>query len=117
VVKSVRAGLALLDRASKGSGKLSKKSNKAKEAKAKSKEVNGATKVPQDPKEANFQANLEKGKKAAKDAKGAMTTAASKMFAFYANLLSVKSKFAWNKIIVEQMESNPHVDLQGVSQE
>jgi hypothetical protein len=39
---------------------------------------------------ANFQANLEKkAKKATKDNKGAMTAAASQMFAFYANLLSV----------------------------
>jgi hypothetical protein len=40
---------------------------------------------------ATFQANLEKAKKAAKDAKGTMTAAASQMFAFYANLLSVKA--------------------------
>jgi hypothetical protein len=64
---------------------------------------------------ANFQANLAKAKKAAKDAKGAMTTAASKMFAFYSNLLSPKSKYMWNKIIVKQTESNPYVNLQGVS--
>jgi hypothetical protein len=44
-----------------------------------------------------------------------MTTAASKMFMFYSNLLSPKSKYAWNKIIVEQTESNPYVNLQGVS--
>jgi hypothetical protein len=46
-----------------------------------------------------------------------MTAAASKMFAFYANLLLVKSKYAWNKIVVEQTESDLYVDLQGVSQE
>ncbi len=73
--------------------------------------------MPKDPMKANFQANLEKAKKAAKDAKGAMTASASKMFAFYSNLLSVKSKDVWNKIVFEQMESNPYVDLQGVSQE
>jgi hypothetical protein len=46
-----------------------------------------------------------------------MTAAASKMFAFYSNLLSPKSKYAWNKIVVEQMESNPYVNLQDVSLE
>jgi hypothetical protein len=46
-----------------------------------------------------------------------MTAAASKMFSFYANLLSVKSKYSWNKIVVKQMESNLFVDLQGISQE
>jgi hypothetical protein len=123
-MKSAKAGLALLDRASKGSGKSNKKlkkakeaAAKAKEAKAKSKKANGATKVPEDPMKANFQANLEKTKKAAKDAKGAMTAAASEMFAFYSNLLSVKSKYAWNKIVVEQTESDPYVNLHGVSLE
>jgi hypothetical protein len=43
---------------------------------------------------ANFKDNLEKAKKAAEDAKGAMTTAANKMFTFYLNLLSPKSKYA-----------------------
>jgi hypothetical protein len=45
-----------------------------------------------------------------------MTTAASQMYAFYANLLSVKAKYAWNKIVAGQTESDPYVDLQGVSQ-
>jgi hypothetical protein len=39
------------------------------------------------------------------------------MFTFYSNLLSPKSKYAWNKIVVEQMEGNPYVNLQGVSLE
>jgi hypothetical protein len=46
-----------------------------------------------------------------------MTAAASHIFAFYANLLSVESKYGWNNILVKQMERNPCVDLQGVSQE
>ncbi len=45
-----------------------------------------------------------------------MTTAATKMFAFYANLLSIKVKYAWNKIIEEQTEGDLYVDLQGVLQ-
>jgi hypothetical protein len=43
-----------------------------------------------------------------------MIAAASQMFAFCVNLLSVKSKYAWNKIIVKQTESNLYVNLQGV---
>jgi hypothetical protein len=115
--KSAKAGLALLGGASKGLGKSRKSLKKSKGAKAKSKEANGVTKVPKDPMKATFQANLEKAKKAAKDAKGAMTAAASQMFAFYSNLLSVESKYTWNKIVFEQRESDPYVDLQGVSQE
>ena len=39
------------------------------------------------------------------------------MFTFYSNLLSLKSKYSWNKIIVEQMESNLFVNLQVVTHE
>ncbi len=46
-----------------------------------------------------------------------MTTATSKMFWFYSNLLSPESKYSWNKIIGKQMESNPYVNLQGDSLE
>jgi hypothetical protein len=37
------------------------------------------------------------------------------MFQFYANLLSLDAKNAWNKIVKEQMEADPFKDLQGVS--
>jgi hypothetical protein len=46
-----------------------------------------------------------------------MTTTASKMFASYLNLLYPESKYAWNKIISEQMERDPFVTLQGISLE
>jgi hypothetical protein len=46
-----------------------------------------------------------------------LTVAVSKMFTFYSNLLSLKSKYSWNKIIVEQMESNLFVNLQVVTHE
>jgi hypothetical protein len=42
-----------------------------------------------------------------------MTAATSKMFAFYSNLISPESKYAWNKIVSEQTESDPYVNLQG----
>jgi hypothetical protein len=66
---------------------------------------------------AGFQVDLEKAKQARKIAKGVMTAAASVMFAFYLNLLSPESKYAWNKIVSEEMESNLFVNLQGVSLE
>ncbi len=37
------------------------------------------------------------------------------MFQFYANLLSVDAKYVWDKIVQEQMQSNPYTDLQRVS--
>jgi hypothetical protein len=47
---------------------------------------------------------------------GNIVTAATKMFQFYANLLSVEAKYRWNKIVTEQTQSVPSVDHQGVSQ-
>jgi hypothetical protein len=41
--------------------------------------------------------------------------AATKMFQFYANLLFLDAKYAWNKIVREQTEADPFQDLQGVS--
>jgi hypothetical protein len=73
--------------------------------------------VREAPMKAAFQADLEKSKRAVEDAQGAMTAAASEMFAFYLNLLSPESKYLWNKIVVEQMESDLFVNLQGVSLE
>jgi hypothetical protein len=46
-----------------------------------------------------------------------MTNAASEMFAFYLNVLSPESKYAWNKIVSEQTKSDPFFNLQGVSLE
>ncbi len=66
---------------------------------------------------AGFLEDLEKAKQAQRTAKGMMTVAASKMFMFYSNLLSPESKNAWNKIVSEQTESDPYVNLQGDSLE
>ncbi len=65
---------------------------------------------------ATFQADLEKAKSVAENTKGTMAAAATKMLVFYANSLSVEAKYTWNKIVEEQMEGNPNVDLQGISQ-
>ncbi len=63
----------------------------------------------------SFLSDLEKAKQAQRIAKEAKTTAFSKMFAFYLNLLSSESKYAWNKIVSKQTESDPYVNLQGDS--
>jgi hypothetical protein len=108
-VKSAKASLSLLDGARKSLGKSKKTSKKAKEAK-------GVNEALDDNVQATFQADLKKAKSAVENAKGVMTAAANKMFAFYANLLSVKAKYTWNKIIEEQMEGNLYFDLQGILQ-
>jgi hypothetical protein len=128
-VESAKAGLAMLNGTSAGKKNrkkkvLTKAKEVAKEALAKvlgpkleAKEAKEATKVTQDTMRAGFQVDLEKAKQAQKIAKGAMTAAASKMFTFYSNLLSPENKYAWNKIVRKQTESDPFVNLQGISLE
>ncbi len=48
-----------------------------------------------------FQADLEKAKQTQETAQGTMTAAMNLMFTFYSNLLSPKSKYAWNKIVIK----------------
>jgi hypothetical protein len=124
------AGLTLLNGTSAGSRKNPKKKAlaKAKEAtkealtktqenESETKEAEEATNVNEDSMKAGFQVDLEKAKKAIEDGKGAMTAAASQMFAFYSNLLSPKSKYSWKKMVSKQTESDPFVNLHGVSLE
>ncbi len=124
------AGLALLNRTSAGTKRnckkkaLAKAKEAAKEALAKvpdpnseAKEAEEVPEVTKDTMKAGFQADLEKAKQAQKITKGTMTSAANEMFAFYLNLLSPESKFTWNKIVSVQTESDPFVNLQGVSLE
>jgi hypothetical protein len=59
--------------------------------------------------------DLAKAKEAAEKAKAKAELAAQDMLQLYANLLPVDAKYAWNKIIHEQTQSNPCTDLQGIS--
>jgi hypothetical protein len=90
---------------------------KAPYSKSDAKEAEDAPEANDDPMKAGFLEDLEKTKQAQRTAKGVMTLAASKMFTFYSNLLSLESKYAWNKIVSEQTESDPYVNLQGDSLE
>ncbi len=124
------AGLALLEGTSAGTTSkrkkkvLTKAKEASKEALAKAQETEPETKdaeeapgVTEDLMKAGFQADLEKAKQAQETAQGATTSAANLMFMFYLNLLSPKSKYTWNKVIVRQTEGNQYVNLQGVSLE
>ncbi len=64
---------------------------------------------------AQYQSNYDKAKSAAETAKKSRGAAGTKMFQFYANLLSADAKYAWNKIVKEQMEMNLFKDLQDLS--
>jgi hypothetical protein len=136
-IELAKEGLALLNRMSKGKKNSKKKAlAKAKEVameaakevgkeapvkdpnpESEAKEADEAPKVNDSFMRAGFQVDLAKAKQAQKIAKGTMTAAASKMFAFYSNLLSPESKYAWNMIVFEQMESSPFVNLHGISLE
>jgi hypothetical protein len=135
-IASARAGLSLLEEFKKKANKVKKKlKKKTKEGKnvtpkapAKAPEPKAPAKAPEpkvaaqeakvapavdDQMKASFLSDLEKAKQAQRIAKGAKTVATSKMFAFYLNLLSPESKYAWNKIVSEWTESNPYINLQG----
>jgi hypothetical protein len=89
-----------------------------KTSQSEAKEAEEASKVNNDSMKAGFLEDLEKAKQAqSTTAKGAMTAAMSKMSTFYSNLLSLESKYSWNKIVGEQTESDPYVNLQGDSLE
>jgi hypothetical protein len=122
-VESARAGLLLLDGTGARSKKFRKKKAlaeakeaakealaKAQDSKLEAKEADEATKLNDNTMKAGFQEDLEKAKQAQEIAKGAMIAAASKMFIFYSNLLSPKSKYAWNKIVSKQTEREPFVN-------
>jgi hypothetical protein len=61
------------------------------------------------------QDDYKKAKFIAEITKNKCKAAATKMFQFYANLLSADAKFTWNKIVKEQTETNPFKNLQVVS--
>ncbi len=128
--ESAETGLALLKGTSAGTTSKRKKKAlakakeavkealvKAHETKPEAKGAVEAPNVTEDSMKDGFQADLEKAKQARETAQGAMTAAANLMFTFYSNLLSPKSKYPWNKIVVQQTESNLFVNLQGVSLE
>jgi hypothetical protein len=123
-VESARAALSLL----LGTGVKAKRSRKKskevkKDATAKVQDSESDAKEAKDAPEADdemkagFLGDLEKAKQSQRTEKGMTTIAANKMFAFYLNLLSPESKYAWNKIVSEQTESDPYVNLQGDSLE
>jgi hypothetical protein len=124
-IESARAALSLLDGTGAKAKKLHKKNTEEvkKDATAKIQDSKLDAKEAKDAPEANeqmkagFLEDLEKAKQAQRTAKGAMTIAANKMFTFYSNLLSAESKYAWNKIVGEQTESDPYLNLQGDSLE
>ncbi len=71
------------------------------------------TPAAKDDMKASFLSDLKRARQTQRTMKGVIDVAAGQMFLFYLNLLSPKSKYAWNKIVSKQIESNPYVNLQG----
>jgi hypothetical protein len=120
VVKQAKAALAILPAPTSESMKDSKKASRkncSEKEKASQKTKEGAAlanaSAPELCKE--YQAVYDKASFAKETAKNKSKAAATKMFQFYANLLSFDAKNLWNKIVREQTEADPFKDLQGVS--
>ncbi len=124
VVKQGKAALALFTASTsegeKASEKASrkeptKKSSEKEKTPEKTKEGSALAKAPAPELHDEYQALYDKATFAKETAKFKRETAATKMFQFYANLLSLDAKYVWNKIVREQTEADPFKDLQGVS--
>jgi hypothetical protein len=117
VVKQAEAALALLMApVSKGEKTYKKSSNKAFEkASQKTKEGAALANAPASELHAKFQNDYDKAKAATETTKNKREATATKMFQLYRNLQSVDAKYAWNKVVKEQTETNPFKDLQGMS--
>jgi hypothetical protein len=116
-MKQAKAALALLTAPAGEGKKASKKAAKKSPEKAsqKTKEGMALANAPAPELRLEYQANYGKANFAKETTKNKPEAAATKMFRFYANLLTLDAKYAWNKIVKEQMEANPFKDLQGVS--
>jgi hypothetical protein len=124
VAKQAKAALALFmahtSKAEKASEKasekeLAKKSSEKKKASKKTKEGVALANATAPELCNEYQALYDKTTFAKETAKNKCEAAATKMFQFYVNLLSLDAKYAWNKIVWEQTEADPFKDLQGVS--
>jgi hypothetical protein len=124
VAKQAKTALALLlaptSKGEKASEKASekepaKKSSEKEKASKKSKEGAAPTNAPAPELCNEYQALYNKATFAKETAKNKRKAAATKIFQFYANLLSLDTKYSWNKIVREQTEADPFKDLQGVS--
>jgi hypothetical protein len=124
VAKQVKATLALFT-APTSKGKIASKKASEKEPAKKSSEKEKASKKTKEgvalanapaPELCNkYQALYNKATFAKDTTKNTCEAVATEMFQFYTNLLSSDAKYAWNKIVREQMEADPFKDLQGMS--
>jgi hypothetical protein len=107
-------------KAKKGTEKTSKEAsgkNRSEKEKASQKTKEGATLTNATAPELReeYKAIYKKAILAKETAKNQKDAAGTKMFQFYVNLLSLDAKYAWNKIVREQTDTDPYKDLKGMS--
>ncbi len=118
VVKQAKAALAFLTALTSKGKKVSEKASAKKSPEKASQKTKEGTALPDAPAPElsnEYQAIYDKANFAKETAKNKREAAATKMFQFYANSLSLDAKYTWNKIVKEQLEADPFKDLQGVS--
>jgi hypothetical protein len=128
VPKQAKAALALLlapiRKGKKASKKASEKASEKEPAKKSSEKGKASKKTKEGAASADapapelcneYQAFYDKAIFAKETAKNKKEAAATEMFQFYANLLSLDAKYVQNKIVREQAEADPFKDLQGMS--
>ncbi len=97
LVKQAKAALAEIDGTTSNGAGASKKSSK------KHKEAAAMADASEPNLQATFLLGLKKAREASENTRTKAKSAAQDMFQFYANLLSVDTKYAWSKIVQEQM--------------
>jgi hypothetical protein len=124
VAKQVKAALALFTAPTSEGKKASKKASEKEPAKKSSEKEKASKKTKEGAALANapapefcneYQALYIKATFVKETAKNKRKATATQVFQFYANLLSLDAKYAWNKIVREQTEADPFKDLQGMS--
>ncbi len=115
VAKQAKAALALFTAPTSKAEKASKKASEKDPAKKSSEKEKASKKTKEGVASANapapelcnkYQAFYDKATFAKETAKNKGKAAATKMFQFYTNLLSLDAKYAWNKIVWEQTEAD-----------
>jgi hypothetical protein len=104
-IKHLKSQLAELDETSGTSRKSSKNS----------KETMVETSSTSSTLHADIMAKLKQAVEATEEATARGDKAAEDMFQLYANLLSLNARYLWNKIIKDQTNANPYIDLQGLT--
>jgi hypothetical protein len=124
VAKQAKSTMALLQAPTSEGEKVSEKASEKALAKKSSEKEKASQMTKEDMALANapapelcnvHQAIYNKAIFAKETSKNKLEATATKMFQFYANLLSLDAKYVWNKIVKERMEADPFKDLQGMS--